>query len=70
MKLRKITKLKIFIEKELEKLVTIIISPCDIALNIGKNLGDYSPLHFDKKEKGQNEHRKGKQKRPVELIFF
>ena len=51
MKLRKITKLKIFIEKELEKLVTIIISLCDIALNIGKNLDDYSPLHFEKKEK-------------------
>ena len=51
MKLRKITKLKIFIEKELEKLVTIIISLCDIALNIGKNRGDYSPLHFEKKEK-------------------
>ena len=53
MKLRKITKLKIFIEKELEKLVTIIISLCDIALNTGRNLGDYSSLFFNKEKRAE-----------------
>ena len=55
MKLRKISKFENFlIGKELEKLVTIIISLCDITFNIGKNLGNlFSPAFREKGKRAE-----------------